>query len=423
MLCIVKPFFFFSYFLSFTLTTMKKRQNCHGIKNTRVEEIMMLSLSNDCHGIKNNKVDELPEHIMMLILSKLDLVGLHSFSAVCKSWQSIAIAAMKLREFHLQPQPPWVLLSFIGAYSHIAFYSFSHGKIFRLESPRQAYDAEFLGSNWGWLIMAGDKAYSFLLNPFTRKLIELPPQSTLPDYPCPLGLILDNRIQKAILSSPPVLDDCVIIAIYDDRYLAFCKPGEEMWTTFPTYRFDLEDIIFYDGKLYAITKQCGLRLVELDPHPRITNCNIAPPLEEDIRHPYMEVMSVHLVESLGELLMVIRYVIYVYSVCFPTSMFKIFKLDEKGRSWIKVKDLGDQMLFIGTSTGCSLSACDFPGFRRNCIYFTEENRLPVSLYGWKAILFHLENNRIEHIKTFGRNCCCSRPIWFTPYLSREGGGI
>ncbi|KAJ4976539.1 hypothetical protein NE237_001645 [Protea cynaroides] len=392
-----------------SLTTMKKSKK-----------------SIDGHGIKNTRVDELPEDIMMLILSKLDLVGFHPFSAVCKSWQSIAIAAMKLRQFHLQPQPPWVLLSFIGASSNIAFYSFSHGKMFRLESPRQAYGTVCFGSNWGWLMMAGDKGYTFLLNPFTRKLIELPPQSTLPDYPYPLFLIRYNRIHKAILSSPPVLDDCVVIAIYDRNFLAFCKPGQEMWTTFPTYHFDLEDIIFYHGKLYAITKQCSLRLVELDPHPRITSCNIAPPLKEDIRHPYMQRMSVYLVESLGELLMVIRYVMVFDNVdCFPTGMFKIFKLDEKGRhwNWIKVKDLGDQMLFIGTSTGCSLSACDFPGFKRNCIYFTEEKRFHIHESGWKTILFHLEDDRIEYIKTFGQNCDLSRPTWFTPFLGREGGGI
>ncbi|KAJ4975680.1 hypothetical protein NE237_000786 [Protea cynaroides] len=104
-------------------------------------------------------------------------------------------------------------------------------KNFRLESPDdQVYDVECFGSNWGWLIMVGDRAYNFLLNSFTRKRIELPLQSTLPDYPYPPGSpIRYNCIVKAILSSPPILDDCVLIAIYDvECCLAFCKPGEEM---------------------------------------------------------------------------------------------------------------------------------------------------------------------------------------------------
>ncbi|KAJ4976673.1 hypothetical protein NE237_001779 [Protea cynaroides] len=188
---------------------------------------------------------------MMLVLSKLDLVGFHFCSAVCKSWQSIAIAAMRLRQFHLQPQLPWVFLSFLAVESHIGLYSYSHGKIFRLELLDQANDAQCFGSNWGWLIMAGEMAYNFLLNLLTKKLIEVPPQSTLPDYPYPPGsLIRHNYIRKAIMSSSPVLDDYVVIAIYDKHCLAFCKPGDEMWLTFQTYNFDLEDIIFYDGKLY-----------------------------------------------------------------------------------------------------------------------------------------------------------------------------
>ncbi|XP_043687865.1 F-box protein At4g00893-like [Telopea speciosissima] len=301
----------------------------------------------NCHGVDNVTVAVLLEDIVVLIINKLDLVGFHHFSAVCRSWQSIAIAAKKTRLLHLRPQLPWLMVSHL-----FGFFSLSHDEVFRLELP-EIYDTQCCGCNWGWLIMVGEMRRIFLLHPFTRAVIDqLPTQATL-----------------------PVLDDCLVVAIYGSHHLALCRLGDEAWTTFGNYHFEesFEDIIFYEGKLYAITFQYELILVELHPHPKGTSCNVAPPAEEEFSPLTKRMKSFYLVERLGDLLMVIRCHVFVDSMIIPKpAMFKIFKLDLKGRCWNKGEDLDDQMLFIGTSTGFSLSAVDFPGFRGNCIYFTDD---------------------------------------------------
>ncbi|XP_043690299.1 uncharacterized protein At1g65760-like [Telopea speciosissima] len=286
----------------------------------------------NCHDdVENNNIALLllPEDIIILeIVNKLDLVDFHRFSAVCRSWQSIAIAARKIRQFLLRPQLPCLMLSSSESsesedhhHHHHGFFSVFHGKVFRLELPPEVYGARCCGSNWGWLIMVGNKGCNFLLNPFTRVRIELPPQSTLPSLGG--GPFFDwierspNYIRKAMLMLSPPPPAAAATTNNNSNYLDDCSNPPL--------------------------------------HPKRTSCNIAPPAEDDLKRLTTEmVKSVYLVECRGELLMVIRCAEFVVGLTSPkTVMFKIFKLDPQRRRWIKEEDLGDQMLFIGTSSGTS----------------------------------------------------------------------
>ncbi|XP_042476289.1 uncharacterized protein LOC122057978 [Macadamia integrifolia] len=228
--------------------------------------------------------------------------------------------------------------------------------------------------------MVGNMGRIFLLNPFTKVSILLPNQSTLPPIDqgvlCTVNEQSSNYIRKAMLlpTDNSNLDgnnfaSSLVVAIYGTHHLAFCGPGDEAWTPFENHHLgeSLEDIIFYDGNLYAIKLQYDLILVELEgSYPKASSCNIAPPAEreEDITLPLPSnemVKTVYLVECLGELLMVVPCALFHdRSISPKTATFSIFKLDLQGRCWIKVNNLGDQMLFIGTSTGCSVSTVDYP---------------------------------------------------------------
>ncbi|XP_042510914.1 putative F-box protein At3g25750 isoform X2 [Macadamia integrifolia] len=313
---------------------------------------------------------------------------------------------------------------------HYGFFCLFEGKNFRLKLP-EVYRARCCGSDYGWLIMVGHTRSIFLLNPFTRVSILLPRQSTLP-IKRPLAVDSRYYIRKATLfSASPVannnLDDCLVVAIYCTDNLAFCRPGNEAWTAIDDGNKKFEDIIFYDGKLYAINIKYDLILVELFPYPKETSCNITPPTEEEAEDPGLfnhpgrvnyktpdhPKKTVYLVEFLGELLLVIRF----FGIFSKSAMFKIFKLDQQGRCWIRVEELGDQILFIGTSTGFSVSALDYPQLRGNCIYFTYEySRHSESIiYGYRPRhdfgVFHLEDNTIDFCKS---RFSLSPPIWFTP---------
>ncbi|XP_042509294.1 putative F-box protein At4g17565 [Macadamia integrifolia] len=376
-----------------------------------------------CDGARNIRV-AIPDDIMMLIVSKLDIEDLQCFSAVCKSWQCIALSEKKIRHLYPRTQLPWLMLSSLEA-PVTGFFSLSHGKVLRLELT-EAYGARCFGSNWGWLIMVGTMGHNFLLNPFTRVVIELPPQSTLPiqyDYGAFPSLLRHapsySHINKAMLLSAPNNnkdDDCVVIAIDCNSHLAFCRIGDEVWTALGIH---FEDIIFYNGKLFGISRKFVLKIVELCLDPKVTSCNIPPPADEDLSLPTKKLKkSFYLVECLGELLMVIKCYFHDELGYLEKLVFKIFKLDLKGGSWIKVEDLGDQMLFIGKSTALSISARDYPGFKGNCIYYTknEEARFVDAFISETAAeLVHLEDNRIEPFISNDSGVCLCSPIWFTPF--------
>ncbi|XP_042519658.1 putative F-box protein At3g25750 [Macadamia integrifolia] len=299
--------------------------------------------------------------------------------------------------------------------SKTLFFSLSNNKVLRLELP-EANGARCFGSDWGWLIMVGKMGYSFLLNPFTRVVIDLPlqinPKAALLTY---------GHINKAILLSPPVTTTnnsnfaTVVVAIYCNSYLAFCRIGDEWWTVLGR---NFKNIIFYYGRLYGITRECDLKHVELGPHPKVTSCDIAPPADEDLRLPNLQ-KSFYLVECLGELLMVIQCLFFDDFGFFLKFMPKIFKLDMNRRRWIKVENLGDQMLFLGKSTALSVSASDYPGFRGNCIYYTyneHERYVDAKVHETVAGVLHLEDNSIEPFISNDSGFSLSPPIWFTPVV-------
>ncbi|KAL7209811.1 hypothetical protein ACSBR1_031388 [Camellia fascicularis] len=108
--------------------------------------------------------------------------------------------------------------------------------------------------------------------------------------------------------------------------------------------------------------------------------------EKSLRDLYSS--QFYLVESIGELLIVIRYIgefvrhdgevvhktdidhdlIYPYI----TKLFHVYKLDLKKENWEKVESLGDRILFLGRNQSMSLSASDFSEYKKNSIYFTDD---------------------------------------------------
>lgn len=59
-----------------------------------------------------------------------------------------------------------------------------------------------------------------------------------------------------------------------------------------------------------------------------------------------------------------------------TCRFKVYKLDvsDDGSSWFEVRDLGGDSLFLGKNSSWSISSANFPAYKGNRIYFTDDNR-------------------------------------------------
>ncbi|KAM7529283.1 hypothetical protein LguiB_032693 [Lonicera macranthoides] len=366
--------------------------------------------------------------------------------AVCAAWNS----RLEKMPNHKERRLPWLLhpLTKDSQEASHGLFSFAEKKVYYLDLP-DAQEKLFKGSSYGWVVTIDDVPTScnmYLINPLTRSRIQLPPRSAFPDVVdycadkvdeeyalvseslCTRNCVVDgikdgikfyytnhdhliNLMNKVILSSPPSCNDCVVVAVYGElKRVAYCKRNDKQWTHLNINA--VLDVIFYKGKLYAL-KNGGLIVFD--------NITSTPrPNEIVVKAPLNSIFSpAYLVESSdGDLLMVSRRV-YTYdghlSSIVRTHQFGVYKLDLSNWSWIEVKNIEDDIIFLGCNSSMAFSSRDFPGFKGNCIYFTDG---PLS-FGGKEFkqedsdigVFNLEDKSVNPLPDFK---CKPRFLWPLP---------
>ncbi|KAJ7962321.1 F-box protein [Quillaja saponaria] len=139
--------------------------------------------------------------------------------------------------------------------------------------------------------------------------------------------------------------------------LCYLKLGDENWTIINDLesQLEFEDVIHHDGKFYAVDIRG--RAVAVDSNMVVSE--IASPLyDESCGKGHRQ----RLVKSLGDLLLVDRCPFN------EVLLFKVFKLNWDTKEWIRVKNLGDQVLLMGDDCSFVVSAQDFDDCKGNCIY-------------------------------------------------------
>ncbi|XP_028058732.1 F-box protein At4g35733-like [Camellia sinensis] len=208
--------------------------------------------------------------------------------------------------------------------------------------------------------------------------------------------IPEALVQTRCLGSSQSDNNYGIVAIYGFGFqskLAYARCGDSNW-------FDLNgsheaycDIICCKDYVYALANLGSVeawdfrfsvprKVLDIEacfPEERVE-------FEKSLRDLYSS--QFYLVKSIGELLIVIRYIgefvrhdgevvrktdidhdlIYLYM----TKLFHVYKLDLKKENWEKVESLGDRILFLGRNQSTSLSALDFSEYKKNSIYFTDD---------------------------------------------------
>ncbi|XP_038711842.1 uncharacterized protein LOC120006036 [Tripterygium wilfordii] len=272
-----------------------------------------------------------------------------------------------------------------------------------------------------------------LLNPFSRKRIDLLSVMTL-EMPCPRDRFMCKwQISKAFLSTTPTNSNCCFVMVIHEgfREFAYCKVGDTTWRpingpdlTGKPYSFYV-DAIYFKGKFYVIARTrviyiCDLAALEptmieycLGPEPsphssqmylvesgegelllvfQISTCNYY----EDLIDDELECVEVHLRRATNkstEKRIEIpskhsRYedVIDTYDYdnnfrhashkrVFVTQYFEVYKLDTRSKSepsWIElVESLNGESLFVGLNQSFSVSNPRLFGYKENKIYFTD----------------------------------------------------
>ncbi|KAK3018341.1 hypothetical protein RJ639_004753 [Escallonia herrerae] len=172
------------------------------------------------------------------------------------------------------------------------------------------------------------------------------------------------------------------------------------------------DIMFHKGNIYAITRDAKLYVCDIIGDGISWRRVQTQPFKLKLKRN--SAYFVHMVESRGELLMVVRLFTETHPVVLRTNRFIIFRmvLDQESRcdqhpKWVRVESLGDQALFLGRNHSQSVSVSDSLNFQENCIYYADQD-YPVCYgpsnkdlfrYGdWGAL--KLDGSRVEN---FGQN--------------------
>ncbi|GJN03322.1 hypothetical protein PR202_ga20752 [Eleusine coracana subsp. coracana] len=353
--------------------------------------------------------EELPPDLLGLVLALLPcLADRVRLRAVCRTWRAAAAAQ---RHESLPPPLPWLALR-DGSLISLDGAPVSCAPIIR----KGVFSYRAVG-NLAFLVHADGQCS--LMNPLSGLTLPLPGLASAVLKQLDESKFYGRRdyhktFVKMILSSPldSAPDPLVAGIVMDGTSVAIsaCKqqgaisfnirpkrnrrirplstgvspPGPD--TRQGPRRFD--DIAFLHGRLYALTRHEGLRVIDLDSghlqEPKLSSgfqqCIADDPNQQEIYTCYTDdpgrVVLRYLVESNGRLLMVRRWMSFPRNCPVGdqdrTYQFEVFEADLSTipGCWMKVDTLGDQAVFLGSECSKSVlaSRCS-GGIQEDCIYF------------------------------------------------------
>ncbi|XP_078172195.1 putative F-box/kelch-repeat protein At5g24040 [Carex rostrata] len=303
---------------------------------------------------------ELPEEILHLFSKKLpDISDFIRFRAVCKSWQLSAPVTDP------PPQLPWLLELRSREQREstiIRFYCLSSDKVHTISCPG-SHLAFLKGPAFRYLLAYHLRSFEMhLINPLTHDQIPVPFVNLCasPDY----------------IGPDPIQGDDIVVIISGDpedpmeqneppKVMAFWRPMAEYWN----YIEGVGDSgnTFYMGQYFGNDLETGVTTVHDIATEKLVY-QVAPPEGTD---PLDEGCTI-LVESGGKILRLFQY--YEDDQC-HFDIYRLYFGDGKGKPcWVKITDIGDQILFLQHYRGLSFCASNFAGFKGNCIYFLKDKQ-------------------------------------------------
>ncbi|ONH90366.1 hypothetical protein PRUPE_8G049800 [Prunus persica] len=178
---------------------------------------------------------------------------------------------------------------------------------------------------------------------------------------------------KVILSEDPTLnpDSYMVAVLYKHKpELAFTKGGRKHWIYSGKITRDLlRDVIFHKNQVFAVAGWGNIFSIDIS-RKRI-KAKILTPQERPFAS---SAYKAYLVESTkGDLLHVRR--LHKDRYCAGEERFMVYKLVFNGRDGsvqhVKLRSLGDEVMFLSNHCGISVLASNFPRCQPNSIYYTD----------------------------------------------------
>ncbi|XP_078153683.1 putative F-box/kelch-repeat protein At5g24040 [Carex rostrata] len=299
---------------------------------------------NSTNGERN--WSELPQDIIHLFSKKLpDISDFIHLRAVCKSWQlSVPVTNPPL-------QLPWLLeRRQEGENPIIRFFCLSSGKVHTIACPSSCH-VRLYGPGGRYLLayhVGNNERY--LLNPLTSDQIHVP------DGFLPENIGLDK-----------INGGNVVVVSRNTNMMGFWQPEADDWVYVEGVGNWYSGNAYYMGQYFSHDKYTGITNV-IDIATKKMAYQVAPP---EGTNTLLKGRTI-IIESGGKILR-----LFHHSKTEPCH-FDIYCLHfsdgERNPCWMKITNIGDQMLFLQYYRGLSVCASNFPGFEGNCIYFLKKGR-------------------------------------------------
>lgn len=352
---------------------------------------------------------ELPPEMLYLISKKLpDLPDLVRFRAVSQRWRSAASISDP------SPQLPWFvrerwdyLENRDPQKKYVRLYSMYSGQIPKIKVP-ESHCKELKGTAHRYMLSFDwDQSSLSLLNPLTRREIPLPP----------LNLAWCELV--CIRSDTRGAGD--LVAIYGGKngsrqsILGSCRVGDSNWMIIEQSDAKTCCRTYYNGMFYVHDQET--RITEAIDSRTGDIVHLIPPQKYTATKPVnAEWCFDFFVESCGDLLGISS--VYGRGLLDNNPKkccFEIHRLDNTNRNprWVQMKSIGDRFLFLHDSSGVSYNASDFPGFKRNSIYFlgSTMQRMNLVIVSSYLVVFDIEKGTAKRL-----HCPDDVETWFLPGL-------
>ncbi|KAJ4788230.1 F-box SKIP23-like protein (DUF295) [Rhynchospora pubera] len=318
---------------------------------------------------------ELPAELLHLIAQKLpDLVDLIRLRVVCTVWRSSAPLSDPPHQL------PWLLELFgRGPFSPLLrrkqrFYSLSSGETLTIPLKHKKLCNFIHGGVYSGYLPFNDyleRTISFF-NPLTWDSFSLPPLCRRRSFsPWMVWTGTDPIRNRTIV----VVDRNMRIANQVGKW-ALYDPSSNTCVENEGYFYQC---CYWDGLFFSTCVHEPTQV--FDAHSKELLQEIPPPEIEskenwsDEDNIARQLRKSYLVVSSGVILRVIwrHELVYGDKIPIEESVFYIYRLDFKrasGKScWVRIGDIGDQILFLGEMNGFSMTARPNSRFRKGCIYF------------------------------------------------------
>ncbi|KAK9748264.1 hypothetical protein RND81_02G046300 [Saponaria officinalis] len=336
------------------------------------EELECVSQPQD-DNLSANNLNELPLHIIVLISEHMHLFDYWNFRRTCKLIHS----ETSIPQWRTNNSLPLLMVfEDDDGLCRVMDPCRDDSPSFVLQFSQHVFDIKF--SKNGWLLIT-DKSSLQYYNPFTRERGDLPPA---PWTYMPIGF-----------STYPTCPSCLTVSInnYDgDEVVIDCLQfGDKEWNS---WGFDIntEDGTFnpgvcspayYAGGFYVLDKdKANLGVFELvDGDPEWTVYHNRPPIRAG------EIHSSYLVECGEELISV-----FIGKNGSWVQVFKLNNTKKKKKEWVRIKDLGNHVLFI-SHVSCH-SVVTRESHMRNRIYVPWLKGNRIVFYSLKTKKYHVDGS-------------------------------